>query len=316
MPFLHWISAEPESSVLNQPVFGTHGLVEYYPGNVNLIISVPHGGEMKPPFIPDRVKQVVTTPVSNRKEVEAVSNENLAKKEVEDHDDDTSNRITFAADIWTQEIAKVLMKEYNTLTGKNPYLVMANLHRSKMDPNRPVGQAAQGNELSQMVYREYHGFLAAARADIGGPGLLIDLHGQNHHQNSVEIGYLYKKSELNRGDYFSSVPGIRSLLERSGLTPASLLLGEMSMGALLERSGYRAVPSPRQTCPGEDRYYKGGYICQTHGSRDTEICANGIDAIQIEVPAEIRHEGGEKLRTKFSKDFAKILSVFMDTYYS
>ena len=73
MPFLQWVSGEADSSVLKNPVFGSYGLVgrvwsdifidnefqvEYYPGDVNLLISVPHGGEMKPPFIPDRVKKV------------------------------------------------------------------------------------------------------------------------------------------------------------------------------------------------------------------------------------------------------------------
>jgi len=91
MPFLQWISGEADSSVLQNPVFGSYGLVEYYPGNVNLVISVPHGGGMRPPFIPDRVKKA----------------DNAENKSVVEGDDDTSNRITFAADIWTQDIAKV-----------------------------------------------------------------------------------------------------------------------------------------------------------------------------------------------------------------
>jgi len=231
-------------------------------------------------------------------------------------DDDTSNRITFAADIWTQDIAKILVQEYNTLTGRTPYLVMANLHRSKLDPNRPIELAAQGNNISELVYKEYHGFLTSSRLAVGGPGLLIDLHGQNHHQNSIEIGYLYKKSELNNGDLFSSIPSIKGLLERTGDSPMSLVLGEKSLGALIEESGYRAVPSPRQESPGNERYYKGGYISQTHGSRNKESFIQGFDAIQIEVPGEIRHEGGEKVRTKFAKDFAAVLVKFMELYYT
>ena len=54
MPFMHWISGEPECGLISTPEYGTHGLTCYYPGTTNLIISVPHGGEMKPPFIADR----------------------------------------------------------------------------------------------------------------------------------------------------------------------------------------------------------------------------------------------------------------------
>ena len=51
---MHWVSAEPECGLISTPEYGTHGLTCYYPGTTNLIISVPHGGEMRPPFIADR----------------------------------------------------------------------------------------------------------------------------------------------------------------------------------------------------------------------------------------------------------------------
>lgn len=299
MPFLQWISAEPDCPHVNPPIFGTHGLVEYYPGNTNLIISVPHGGEMKPPFLPDRVK------------VPVVVNNDELKANMETRDDDTNSRITTAADIFTQEIAKILVKEYNIITGQKPYLIMANLHRSKLDPNRPVLQAAQGNGVCELVYKEYHNFICSAKAEVTGPGLVIDLHGQNHHQNSIEIGYLFKKSELNNLDYSSTMPSIKNLLERTKLATPELLYGEQSLGSLFEGFGYNAVPSPRQHYPGKDKYYKGGYITQTHGSS----MDGKIDAIQLELPAEIRHEKGEEHREAFSKDLAKILAKFIEKYY-
>ena len=66
---------------------------------------------------------------------------------------------------------------------------------------------------------------------------------------------------------------------------------------MLEKSGYRAVPSPRQPGPGDQRYYRwcwwswwchlladqryyrGGFITQTHGSHH----GGEVDAIQMEV---------------------------------
>jgi len=187
---------------------------------------------------------------------------------------------------------------------------MCNLHRSKLDANRPLVTAAE-DPLGQQVYAEYHAYLEVAKTDVCR-GLLLDLHGQNHQQNSIELGYLYKRAELNNGDLSETGTSVATLLRRNGLTPAQLVVGEGSLGAMLERSGYRAVPSPRQLGPGDQRYYRGGFITQTHGSSQ----GGEVDAIQMEVPAEIRHEGGETLRTSFSKDLAKILVAFMDLYYS
>lgn len=36
---------------------------------------------------------------------------------------------------------------------------------------------------------------------------------------------------------------------------------------------------------------------------------------QVEVPAEIRHEGGEEVRSGFARDLAKVLAAYMDLHY-
>merc|ERR1719234_1136588 len=235
---------------------------------------------------------------------------NKLTRDGSDPDEDTAGRITTAADIYTQEMGLAVAREYCRLTGLRPHVIMCNLHRSKLDANRPLMTAAE-DPLGQQVYAEYHNYLEVAKTEVCR-GLFIDLHGQNHQQNSIELGYLYKRAELNSGDLSEFGTSVASLLRRSGLTPAQLVVGEGSLGAILERSGYQAVPSPRQPGPGDQRYYKGGFITQTHGSSQ----GGEVDAIQMEVPAEIRHEGGETLRTSFSRDLAKILVAFMDLYYS
>lgn len=95
-----------------------------------------------------------------------------------------------------------------------------------------------------------------------------------------ELGYLYKRAELNSGDLCSTVPSVAALLKRIGLSPLELVCGGRSLGALLEEQGHRAVPSPRQPGPGGQRYYKGGYISQTHGSST----GGQVDAIQVPHP--------------------------------
>ena len=46
-------------------------------------------------------------------------------------------------DAYTQEIGRGFITEFESLTGKTPYLVISNLHRSRLDPNRPINRAAQ-----------------------------------------------------------------------------------------------------------------------------------------------------------------------------
>ena len=217
MPFMQWISGEPECGLVSAPEYGTHGLTCYYPGNCHLILSVPHGGEMRPPFIEDRKRppsgqnkrqqqKVSSKELENETEKNEVDEKNIVKEkstnnkvnrtdsddkreisdekeEHEDPDENTNNRVTFAADIYTQEMGLVAAKEYCRLTGLRPHLVMCNLHRSKLDPNRPLETAAE-DPMGRQVYAEYHAFLEAARTEVGR-GLLIDLHGQNHQQNSI-----------------------------------------------------------------------------------------------------------------------------------
>ena len=82
------------------------------------------------------------------------------------------------------------------------------------------------------------------------------------------------------------------------------------VGAMFETEGYRAVPSPKQPVPGDDKYYRGGYITQIHGSREGGL----VDAVQVEVPGEIRY-GEEEERTKYGQAVARILTQYMNLYY-
>ena len=62
---------------------------------------------------------------------------------------------------------------------------------------------------------------------------------------------------------------------------------------------------------GTDLYYRGWYPAQVHGSRDGGV----VDAIQLEIPGEIRMDGGEELRTQCSTTLATILERYFSTNY-
>ena len=288
------VSFWPEMT--SRAVYGGLGWVEYHQGDTNIIISVPHGGQFRPPFI------------ANREQATKV-NQNVTEDE---EGEDTNNKVTTVADSFTKELARTLVKEYAELTAKRPHCIMSNLHRSKMDPNRPLDCATQGSEIAINMYNKYHSFILEAKQSIVKDGLLIDLHGQNHHQNSIEIGYLFTKGMLNCQDFTNCVPSVQSLIKRNKLQIPDIIHGENSLGAMFEEEGFFACPSPRQKSPGRDKYYKGGYITQTHGSN----ISGDIDAIQLEIPSEIRYENGEKNRDIFAKACARVLVRFMRTYYS
>jgi len=264
---------------------GEHGYIEYHRGNTNLILSVPHNGMMKPSHMKTRDKCDV-------KEV------GLA-------------RVNMFGDANTMDIGKAFILEYMKLTGKQPHIIATNLHRSILDVNRALSVAACPNVAeSELAYNEYHNFIKRASKEVGGPALLLDLHGQNHKQNSTELGYLLLKSELNEKRYSARKTSIASLVKRSGLSVQQLLYGTNSLGANLEKNGYMALPSPRQKMPGKDKYYRGGYITQTHGSDKS----GQVDAIQIEVPGEVRFDN-KAGRAKYARALARSVKTFHEKFY-
>jgi len=301
----------PTQTLLSRDVFfGVNRYVEYVPGDTNLIVSIPHGGYLKPSSIPDR-----TPGCRDRSGVcqfPCTSPRSTGQECAPSSDKCPNCQVIVGGDSFTQEIGKLLVKEIQVISGKTPYVILSHLHRVKLDPNRPIEEAAFKDPQAERAYEEYHNFIREAKTSLGRPGLLIDLHGQNHHQNSTELGYLFMRNDLNTFDFTKDIPSINSLLKRSGLTVEQLLYGEKSLGALFESAGYRAVPSPRQPVPGQDKYYRGGYITQVHGSRS----GGDIDAIQIEVPQEIREWGGDQLRTSFARTLARILLDFHNMYYN
>ena len=68
----------------------------------------------------------------------------------------------------------------------------------------------------------------------------------------------------------------------------------------------------RQPKPGTDKYYRGGWITQIHGSRD----GGTIDAIQLEFPTEIRTEVSEEKRNIFINKLAQNINIFMNLFYT
>ena len=98
------------------------------------------------------------------------------------------------------KVAERVADEIEVQLGLRPHLVLSNLKRTKLDPNREVNEAAQGNAEAVQAYETFHGFIETASEAVGR-GVLFDLHGQSHEQNSTECGYLVRTEDLNSGNY-------------------------------------------------------------------------------------------------------------------
>merc|ERR1712216_935794 len=225
-----------------------HRYVEYSPGNTNLVFTVPHDGQTKPASIPTRQNgcRDVVGGVCNYPSSEDCQKPFLCKALI-------------FSDSNTHDFAKRSRAAFTKRTGLVPHLIVSRLHRSKLDPNRAIEDAAQGSPDAEAAYREFHATIRRVQKTMATSGLLLDFHGQRHGQNSTELGYVYRKSDINEGNLpTEGVSSVSSLLTRTGLSPQQLLSGPESLGALWEEAGYMAIPSPRQPSPGKDKYYRGG----------------------------------------------------------
>ncbi|MBL7828010.1 MAG: hypothetical protein JNJ57_15375 [Saprospiraceae bacterium] len=250
-----WLLAA-QSFTPGQSYFGANNYVEYIAGNMPIILSAPHGGLLSPASIPDR---------------------------------DCSGCST-VNDFNTQELARALANSMYERTGCHPHLVINRLHRRKLDANRDLPEAADGNPTAGQAWTDFHNFLGGAKNTVTwtfGKGFYVDLHGHAHTIQRLELGYLLNSDELRLPDdslnnnTYTGYSSIQNLAENNAqnLSHADLLHGEQSLGELLHDRGYAATPSFTDPAPdpGED-YFSGGYNTARYGSYN----GGAIDGVQIE----------------------------------
>jgi hypothetical protein len=245
-------SATADPLVPGTKYTGALQYVDFTAGTLPVIVSAPHGGTLQPASIPNR-----TTGTTVR---------------------DTNTEL-LAEDIHAAFATRA--------AGGTPHTIIVRLHRLKLDANREIVEAAAGNPIAERTWREYHGFIEAAREAVlaqHGRGFYIDLHGHGHAIQRLELGYMLTSSDLAGTDAALNLPAmvtkssVRTLAETGLLTHAELVRGQHSLGTLLEGRGFPSVPSTQQPNPGSDPFFSGGYNTGRHGSRD----GGTIDGVQIE----------------------------------
>ncbi len=266
--------------------FGENEYIEFKAGNLPIIISAPHGGGLEPVEIPDR---------------------------------DCAGCV-YVRDSRTQELIRQMSDAIFEEFGCYPYIIINRLHRRKLDANREIGDAADGDPMAEQAWAEFHDFIQAAKDSITqnfGRGLYLDLHGHGHDIQRLELGYRISRSELQMTDGelngLVNEASIRSLVYNNlnNLTLSQLLRGEDSFGEFYENELFPAVPSQTDPFPmGSDPFFSGGYNTGRHGSEIEGV----IDGIQIECNWEgVRNTSAN--REVFATATAQALRSYLEKHY-
>ena len=216
--------------------------IEYIHGNLPIIISAPHGGTITSGSLPNR---------------------SCGTNEPDDN---------------TAILIRAIQDEIFQQTGGYAHVIINNLNRIKLDPNREVNESTcssntNANDTNQALYywNAWHQFIDDASASVNTnweKGLYIDLHGQSHTVPRIEIGYRISRSDLTNTttNHLNTVTGssITSLVADNinNFTQEELVRGSNSLGALFHdapgtyyasqnypgcgrngTNGYRATPS-------------------------------------------------------------------------
>jgi hypothetical protein len=267
--------------VPGETYWGRNQYIEYIAGNLPVIISAPHGGYLKPEEIPDRT---------------------------------WGSR---GHDTFSQEYTRCVADYLFEMTGRYPHVIINKLARIKLDANRNINEAAQGNQWAERAWYEYHGFIEDAKATVVaqyGRGHYFDFHTNDHADQWVEFGYGLSSSDLNRSDAeldsatYKNKCYLKSLAYTPGVSFPEIIRGGTSLGGLLQAQGYKSVPSPAHPHPAGGGYWNGGYNSWRHGSKN----GGTIDGTQVETYWGFARNSE---RDAYSRALAETILDFMAIYY-
>jgi N-formylglutamate amidohydrolase len=268
--------------------YGVNNYIEYRAGNLPIIITAPHGGTLEPASIPDR----------------------------------NCTGCVYVQDANTDDLAAKMDAALRTALGGYPHIIINHLHRKKLDANREIVEAADGNAEAEAAWREWETFVLAAKANVvqnSGKGLMLDMHGHGHTIQRLELGFALSGSQLRLSDAtlagttYRNQTTIRNNITNNpnSFNTPQMLRGDFALGTLLAARGYPSVPSQQDVAPmvGED-YFDGGYNVVRHGSRDSTT----IDAIQIECNyTGVRNTSAN--RTAFATQSAAAIKTYLQKHY-
>lgn len=296
-----------------------------------VVLSAPHGGELRPEDIPDRTSGCMEPDWES---------------------------VPLVEEAW---------REFGKDRASSPAMIKLQLHRTKMDGNRPRATCGEGHEAVCSAWDAYHGWVEEATrrcVEHFGFCLVLDIHGQSHRRLVTELGYLATTDDLlladDALDNLARPTCVDACLRHGkkkdpSKSLSSLLRGDKSLGALLEQRGIQCTPSPiiprpveaellarvkaanasaditaRKGPPASEvaaiTYFWGAYTvrrlgvpssvpphCNPLGQEAQAGWANHVAAIQMETSWEGVREGPEA-RSAFGKHLAAATEEFLQEW--
>ena len=286
---------------------------EYRFGSLDtkLVLVAPHAGYLIPTSFPDRRDGCLvngTCIYHYKYHCETTNHSRPCKVDIKN-------------DFLTKRLTNALAEAIYNITNLQPHVIINYLGRIKVDMNRPLNIATFHHPSAVLAYREFHRYIALAKSLVGrhgdGTGLLIDVHGQNHAEGWIELGYALSKDLINKIQDLSSnksllnQSSIRSLAQRVSqyVNFEDLVRGTKSLGKYLQgqNPNFTVVPSPKTPRPDTGGYFCCNHIIKTHGSRHH----GNIDAVQVETPRKYREDD---TYNRYVNDLATAVVHFMKLY--
>ena len=292
-------AAPPARFVAGESYFGTNGYIEYIAGNAPIILTAPHGGNVLPETIPDRVPA------------------------------NCGGTATTGTDANTIELVKAMQQRYHARFGRYPHVIVARIARRKLDANRASVEAACGNPEAARALAEWHDFIEAAKKQVletSPRGWYMDIHGHRHVQPRLELGYLLTPAQVNLPDSvldrvteLEDTVSIRTISELSQEPLSAMLRGPASLGTLYAKAGFPSVPSAEDPRPGSAPYFAGGdntrrHTCGAEAEPFGGVTGGAICGVQIESNfAGVRDT--QENRIRFGDATAVVLEEYLRVHW-
>jgi len=255
---------------------------EFIPGNMPLVISVPHGGNILLPDVPVRSCKGAVT-VTDTRTIELA-----------------------------MEIQKAFQKKYKVF----PSIIISHLSRKNVDQNREIEDGSCGNESMKKPWNQFHNYIDTALAMATrtyGSTLYIDLHGHGHTVQRLELGYSLNGTELpdiskkNKQADLAAKSSLNNLFRLNSKADfEELMIGENSFGTMITKAGSAAIPSKQMPVLNEgEKYFNGGYNTRKY----TSSAYPQVFGWQIESNYKgVRDPEG---RPVFAKNFSDVIMKFI-----
>ena len=157
-------------------IFGYRSSYRFHPhGNINLIFSAPHGGNMTPSDVPERAAggcgdtAGMGAPFCSWNYNDTCVGTNPCN-------------IVTARDPVSDDFASSVANELSRRWGYKPFVVLASWARRKVEYNRVLGEGTLQHPEAVASYQGYHSFINETVNMFNrtfGTGLLIDFHGHS-----------------------------------------------------------------------------------------------------------------------------------------